>query len=351
VEAYQHPFYARDNYWDPFETNIEKHSMHSSLTKYLEMKINSELSLAKTKTILIQGKFDRNKGISKIEKNDKLFNYMRPTISADAYDLSLNCFPGKDYVFHYANIIKNYFSLSGKKVNIDIEYPSEEDCEQALINSNLSELPKASVVILGYVEAFESLSTDESWSGTGNFLWKKCTLKNKDAILVGCKHTYWGDIAGRIVSYLARNNDAKCVIYCGKLGTLNEDITPNEALATGNKSVFPNGNTVEWTNIFSNSNKKTVKNGVHVTVPSVLQEDINLVDKYKDTISFIDPEIGHMALAAQNTGIVFSYLHIISDNLVKHFDSDLSNERKDKVIRNREILINDIIDELYQLNF
>lgn len=89
-------------------------------------------------------------------------------------------------------------------------------------------------LILGYVQGFEYLSNTENWLGTGDFLWKRIT---DDKILVGCKHSYWGDIAGYIVAALARKG-VKRVIYVGKLGTLNKSYAPNGTIATGNKSIF-----------------------------------------------------------------------------------------------------------------
>lgn len=49
--------------------------------------------------------------------------------------------------------------------------------------------------------------------------------------------------------------------------------------------------------------------------------------------------IGHMAYAAQNTNIKFSYLHVVSDNLSHKYSFDLSNERKDNVIENSKALM------------
>ncbi|USS88962.1 hypothetical protein [Fructilactobacillus cliffordii] len=351
MEKYEHPFFSRDDYWNPKIASIEKHSMHDSLLEYLKMKINSEMKDGKIKNIEIRGVFDRNTGISKIEKRDKLFNYMRPTVEIQDNKLILNCFPGKDYVLHYANIVKTYFNLINKPVNVSVEYPSEEDCEKELVKSNLSSIPDVPVIIMGYVESLQGLSQDSYWSGSGNFLWKRCKLKNHNAILLGCKHTYWGDIAGRIVSFLARNTNANCVIYCGKLGTLDKNIVPNKTIANGNMSLMPNGKNVVWDNLFEECDSRLVKKGRHLTVPSVLQETVSLVEKYKDIVKYIDPEIGHMGLAAVENNISFSYLHIVSDNLVKHFDYDLSNERKDDVIKDRKQLTNKINELLYNLKY
>lgn len=162
-------------------------------------------------------------------------------------------------------------------------------------------------------------------------------LSKSEGILLGCKHTYWGEIAGRIVNYLAMNR-VKRVIYSGKLGTLTPYLVPNLTIVTGNSSILPNGEIVNWNNIFESIVDNQVYNGVHITVPSVLQETEKWLNICKNKIDFVDPEIGHMALAASNNQIQFSYFHIISDNLSAKFESDLSNERKLDVIENRRRL-------------
>lgn len=50
-----------------------------------------------------------------------------------------------------------------------------------------------------------------------------------------------------------------------------------------------------------------------------------------------------MALGAEKSGIMFSYLHIISDNLVEEYDEDLSNERKGNILEKRRKRYDEII--------
>ena len=127
-------------------------------------------------------------------------------------------------------------------------------------------------------------------------------------------------------------------IYSGKLGTLNPYLVPNLTIATGNSSILPNGKFIRWNNVFENIVDDQVYKGVHITVPSVLQETKKWLKIHKNNVDFVDPEIGHMALAAYNNQVEFSYFHIISDNLSTKFESDLSNERKADVIESRKKL-------------
>lgn len=313
------------------------HTMGNSLIRYMEIKIHSLLDESNCKKIIVRSCFDRSHGISKKEKNDKLFNYIRPTATIDNSTLYINCFPGIDYVFHYGNIFKSYINLTNQQIDVTHLLPSETECWNAIVKSELKNIPITHTVIMGYVEGLQWISNDTNWHGTGNFLWKQVHLSKSDGILLGCKHTYWGDIAGRIVSYLALNG-VKRVIYAGKLGTLNPKLMPNLTIATGNSSILPNGEIICWNNLFENISDSQIINGIHITMPSVLQETNEWLNANKSQVDFVDPEIGHMALAAYNNKIEFSYLHIISDNLSTKFEADLSNERKFDVIENRKLL-------------
>lgn len=331
---YSYPIDSLDYFSELLTVTPDLHSMGQSLDRYMSIKVHPLVDKCNCTQIVVRGYFDRSRGISSKEKTDKLFNYIRPTANVDDSILYINCFPGIDYVFHYGNIIKSYVAMTHKQIDVAHYLPSEEECWNA-IESELREIPKTHTVIMGYVEGIQRISDDAMWHGAGNFLWKRVHLSTNDGILLGCKHTYWGEIAGRIVNYLAMNG-VKRVIYSGKLGTLNPRLVPNMTIATGNSSILPNGTTVRWNNIFENIVDGQVYNGVHITVPSVLQETKKWLNDYKGDVDFVDPEIGHMALAAYNTQIQFSYFHIISDNLSTKFDSDLSNERKPDVIKNRE---------------
>lgn len=316
----------------------DNHSMGESLKGYIGMKLPEELFDNSILEIHIVGNYDRNVGISIKEKNDKLFNYKRPTIRIIDNIAIINCYPGVDYVYHYASLIKTYLNILGINKPVKTFFPSASDINSQLMKSNIKDIPKCKTVILGYVVGFDYLSKDNYWKGNGDFLWKEI---NDSKILVGCKHSYWGDIAGYIVSYFAKHG-VENVIYVGKLGTLNENNKPNETIATGSKSIFIDGNSIEWENMFDKETNSLIKNGIHYTLPSIIQETKIWVEENKNTIDFVDPEIGHMAMAAHNCGIRFSYLHIVSDNLSKKFDEDLSNERKEEILVKRKKLIKTI---------
>lgn len=74
----------------------------------------------------------------------------------------------------------------------------------------------------------------------------------------------------------------------------------------------------------------------------MIQETKDWLSIVKDSFSFVDPEIGYMAEAANCSGIDFSYLHIVSDNLTTKMSEDLSNERDLNVLSKRATLLNEV---------
>ena len=321
------------------------HSMGDSLKEYINIKIPEFIFDSKYKKIYVVGNYDRSQGISYKEKSDKMFNFKRPTFIINKDAIYVNCYPGIDYVFHYASLIKTALKLLEIEKEVITCFPTPKEIIREVKKSNISCIPKCKVAILGYVTGLNYLSNDLNWNGNGDFLWKKI---DTNKLLIGCKHSYWGDIFGYVVSALAKMGFEK-VIYVGKLGTLNEELIPNETIATGNKSMFLNGKIIEWNNIFKSVNEEAIKEGIHFTLPSIIQENKQWVDKMNGKINYVDPEIGHMANSANINNIEFSYLHIISDNLSKKYAEDLSNERKNEIIIKRKKLLKIIGKSLIEL--
>lgn len=238
---------------------FENHSMGKSLERYIEMKLQDIIFNNDIEKIRVIGCYNRNSGISVKEKNDKIFNYKRPTVFVHNNVAIINCYPGIDYVYHYASLVKTYLSILNIEKKLEVCFPTIQDIQNEILHSNIRKIPKCKTVILGYVQGFEYLSNDYNWNGDGDFLWKNIT---DDKILLGCKHSYWGDISGHIVDVLAQLGIEK-IIYVGKLGTLNGLYLPNETIATGDKSIFIDGSYVEWNNMFKGIDNELIKNGIH----------------------------------------------------------------------------------------
>lgn len=328
---------------DPYQ-----HTMEDSLQRYLEIKMHHLLLQKKPYHIKIVGEYDRSNIISKFEKTGKMFNWKRPTVSILGDLFTVKTFPGHDYVEHYASIISSYFAITRNSLpEITYVMPTEEACYRALYQSNLPKIEKYDYAILGTVEQLTSIVDYAQWIDEGDFMVSSAILNNKARVaLVGCKFSIWGDIAGRVVDILAERRN-KNVIYIGKVGGLKPNLTPNMTLATGNESLV-NNKIIKWDNLFSNVHIPLLIHGKHFNSYSILAENKHWHHIFKDYYDFVDPEIGYMAVAAQNAGIGFGFLHIISNNLSSVHAENLSNERKDTVQAKRHKLILTIADIVRQ---
>ncbi len=68
---------------------------------------------------------------------------------------------------------------------------------------------------------------------------------------------------------------------------------------------------------------------------------------------FVDQEIGHMASAAVSVDMEFTYIHIVSDNLARKYEEDLSDERVASVFAKRRRLqeqLNHIVSHWIGMN-
>ena len=334
---------------------METHTMGNSLTEYLCMKVHPDIQNKVWSRIIVEGVHERDPSkacISPLEKTDKMFNWQRPTISiVDPQTLRLLCFPGVDYVRHYAAITATYLSLKGETPdNVHYTLPSESECLEPLLSSNLGKMGPIDVVIVGYVHAFENLAQGP-WEGDNNnelFAWRIAVNPQGYRIaFLGCRICFWGDIGGNVVRALQRLNGAKCVVYVGKLGSLRAEHCPNERLATGCQSMV-HDQLVTWMNPLERlvPDSTSVVRGVHCCLGSVLDETTEWLRETEQGCDFVDPEIGKMAKASVDGGTEFGYLHIISDNLARKYSHDLSNERLEAVLDSRKRLFAQVEDIL-----
>ena len=318
-----------------FITDTSQHTMGNHLEKYLEIKMHNHVSDKTFDKIIVIGEYDRSVDISLYEKKDKKFNWQRPTAEIKNNQLFIKCPPGKDYVSHYGSLIATYLAIKQRKFD-HVYYiePSNDLCNQLMDASNLKMIPLNKTVIVGY--GLDIIAGEENWQENGPFLYKPTQIFNKDVTFIGCKYSIWGDIAGKFVQSLSKLG-VKQVIYIGKLGSLNDDLIPNEHLATGNVSNVE-GTMITWKNLFTMNDKSFVKFGRHYTSPSTICETKEWLENNKK-FDFVDPEIGHMAKAANESNIDFSYLHIISNNLTKILSENLSNERLQTITSKRRKLL------------
>ncbi|MEK7655352.1 MAG: hypothetical protein AAB386_01570 [Patescibacteria group bacterium] len=320
-----------------------QHTMGIFLKKYVAIKIHTLLSssIKRFSRVVVIGCYDRDLEISSKEKNDKLFNYKRPTAVIKGKTLYLCCFPGNDYIRHYAKLIATHFKIIGVDRPVVYRLTNYGYTVRTLQQTNINKLPKADVIIFGNVDRI-GIFEDQVFSGDGDFKWKIGKIKQSDVLLLGCEFSIWGDIGYALFKSLFKT-EIKKFIYVGKLGTLDRDKVPNTFIGTGSSS-YLNGKCIVWKNIFENINQNhnSVIEGVHITCPSVVDETRDYIRKNSILGIFIDPEIGHMAKACNESKIQFSYLHIISDNVAKLHKQNLSNERRIAIIKKRKLLFRKI---------
>lgn len=359
---------------------LDPHTMGDSLNTYVLPKIHQEFKRRSWLRIIVRGKYERdNPAIpADTEKSDKPFNFHRPTATIlDADTIAINCFPGRDYVRHYAELIATYLLLTKKEPDV-VHYilPSEKECLDLFLSSNLKCMGKVDCVIVGYVHHLLkrgwAIPSPSIWEGSGSknmFAWHKLRMPNgATAALLGCLPSFWGDISGHLIRSLKTLNQITYIIYVGKGGSLDPLVTPNEWLSTGNRSFVqePNGNdndtqrqatnvlasstelqldTVEWRNILQEdlSQSKRILQGDHINVYSPLVESMAWLHRWGSWGSWIDCEVGHMARECRIEGNVeFGYLHIVSDNVTKAHLYDLSNEELEEVKVLRRSLFQDV---------
>lgn len=309
------------------------HTMpESSLRRYLEVKAHPCLDQESWREIVVIGEHDRSQGLSSKEKRDKRFNWQRPTATSVGSTLLLKCFPGIDYVNHYSLVASTHLLLTGRKRPVRVEPPDESRCQQAIdLDVDCSD---SDVVVTGF--GLEALAGYSDWNERATYAWKRCRLGHSVAAFVGFYHSIWGDIAGRVVQRCSELG-ARRIVYVGKLGCLDPSVRPNTHLASGDVSKI-NGRTVHWDDYFRGLDHPHLIRGTHIHSPSPLLESREWL-RENEGATFVDPEIGNMAKAANETGTVFGYLHIISNNLAAGYADDLSNERCDVVLSRRSGLL------------
>ncbi|KAB8301260.1 hypothetical protein EYC80_003146 [Monilinia laxa] len=330
--------------------------MGKSLKPYLDMKVHHLVPSRTWSEIEVTGHHTRSPPsiIYQQEKNDKPFNTQRPTATILPNNkLLINCFPGEDYIRHYTNIIATHLSLSGQDPTIVKFTPPPENTAYNLYrSSNLQALANdtPNLIILGSIPQ-KILASFVPWhdaeASTELFAWQTTTQPHGLKVsILKCRASFWGDLAGNLVRCLGDicGSSLRCVIYVGKLGALSKEHEPNLSLVTGEKS-FVQGGFVEWENPIPELFLEGVRKGVHYTSGSVLDEDNGWLERFRGRFDWVEPEIGHMAVAAREKGLRFGYLHLVSNNLEGGFEFDLGNEREGAVVSNR-VLMNKWIERI-----
>jgi hypothetical protein len=275
------------------------------------------------------------------KREGKRFNWRRPYFTVA--DRVLHCVvpPGRDYARHYTQLIRAACALTGLPADVTTEPPAPEQGLEFMDHWLPAHLPASDRVILGYVEPLlRDRSTD--WVHRPGFGWR-IARGNTSVLLLGCEFSFWGDLAGDLVTVLAGRGHTGGVVYVGKLGGLQPDMAPNTLVVTGT-STRVEGRHLTWNSALDLTQvPATLRSGVrHATVPSVLDETRTWFEAHRSDFDVVDPEIGHMARAATTSGVPFDYLHIVTDNLCGTYEHGLYGERAAPVASGRRRCLHDI---------
>ncbi|TLS21627.1 uncharacterized protein PpBr36_09446 [Pyricularia pennisetigena] len=364
-----------------------KHTMNGSLFDYVAQKVHQDIrNRLDWSEIIVRGAYSRtgHSRPSDCEKVSKTFNWQRPTATIlksvaegdDENVIALDCFPGGDYMLHYASLVATYLALVGRDPGVlSLSRPPKASlCARLLESSNLRDLGPADVVLVGYVDRLDwtqgrewvrrrqgDLETREHDAAVAGevhdlFAWQRRTLDSGlTAVYLACKVTFWGDIAGHLVRALRRYSNMKCLLYLGKAGSLRPEVEPNEILVSGNKSILSRGGgddgevvVVEWDNALgpeladpemTTGQSAVVLRGDIISIPSPLCETQDWLERQRQVADWVDCEVGHMALACREAEAQFGYLHLISDNVGRARSENLASEWMGSVKLKRSFLL------------
>ncbi|KAF4773741.1 hypothetical protein HER10_EVM0004020 [Colletotrichum scovillei] len=342
----------------------DEHSMGKTLREYIYQRIHQEIKRPEWQTIRVTDSLQRDPPaiISswEIKKQPTPFNFRRPTATIiDDSTLEIHCFPCPAFVRHYSRVISTYLQFENRATKVETLIPTDLVSENVLRQSNLSELGATDVVIFGEVHRLTQLVSGITWGSqhpNGLFAWHTFESEGgKSITLLGCRESLWGEAAGSLVRILREFSKIQCLIYVSKVGSLAENVSANERIATGCRSTFEDEDKdITWDDPLRDIKlialSDLVLRGRLVSVPSPLCETKEWLGQWQETCAWVDCETWHMAQAAKDVKVKFGYLHIVSDNLAEENGENLSNEdcngiqsKREKLFREIEIILRQFI--------
>ncbi|UTT39886.1 hypothetical protein NMP99_00775 [Glutamicibacter mishrai] len=341
------------------EANIDRsveaeHTMGPLLAKYVLPKVPSREQLSQVNSVQIRQSSDIDEFSSVGKSGHKRFNWRRPSFKFMGANMACVVPPGADYTYHYSKLLETAAKFYDLDFSIQKEEVTSEQTLQFVISLLRPKIGRYDSVLLGYVESL-FIGDDHTWEIVNGVGYRTVELNGFSVLILGFELSYWGDIGGQLVAALAELGVSDWVVYVGKLGTLDPGVVPNFNIATGTRSVIE-GHEVSWNtrlqgfDIPDIKNVGVLRNQLHITEPSTLDETVSWLQKNQGTVNLVDPEIGRMASSAIDRGITFDYLHIVSDNLSGGYDHGLFDEHFGdvKVLRNECL---SLIESILRLSF
>lgn len=311
-------------------------------------------------------------------QRDKKFNHVRPKFFDCLNEQGQRVFvvavnSGRDYVFHYASMLKHVVGMfsvqTADKIEV-IRYPQAEASIHIWTDLNTSIVKKEDLVILGYVEEidrrFRSNSRLEYVDTVDTDYYTSIRYINKNSNtsvnLIGVKFSFWGCISAKIIAQICRLG-AQEVIYVGKLGTLASptDIYSRVFMPSRFLIMYHDKIVCRIQDLKNNllAFYPDMSTNYHVSVPTVVEEDYVQRKITADLkIDSIDNEVSQMAYAVAQFNreftkdVSFSAIHFATDyirrpterNLSVEFD--LSNNRTKEAFERKIDILDNIAGKL-----
>ena len=189
--------------------DARQHTMNARrLFRYLEIKVHHLIQQHDWDSIRVVGEYDRGCVISANEKNDKPFNWQRPTAEIHGDGLVIKCFPGMDYVRHYALIIATYLNMTGRyRGQVHYQLPGEPLCRAAAGRLDV-DASADDLVVVGW--GLSRIAGGGPWTPGHGYAWQRADIDGHRVLYLGYLHSIWGDVASRVVSRLAALGARAC---------------------------------------------------------------------------------------------------------------------------------------------
>jgi hypothetical protein len=126
------------------------HTMGDALTEYVTIKFSKDFlyHLKNTSRVNLIPRIDLGYPSIAHIKKEKIFNFIRPTFLLREEGIDVFCAPGKDYLFHYRELIQSYASILGIDIGVNIYIPEEQDMLDILLETGIMDIPEHDIVII-----------------------------------------------------------------------------------------------------------------------------------------------------------------------------------------------------------
>ncbi len=270
------------------------------------------------------------------DRRDRRVNSVRPTLHvvtdrARRRGLVLSVPPGRDYLIHYASLVRHVLARAGAAPLTVVHYPEAERRLTTWTGLGRDLLgPTPSAVVLGKVDLMETAlasNKQAAWTGVTDYYRVRRYLRPSggEVVLLGVHFSYWGALGGRIAVRCCELG-ASDIVYVGKLGALTspEDLYARVFVparyALIERSRVSTVSTGPPNPLLSRF--PSLRSGLHVSVPTVLEEDHTQHGvAVRLGAHTLDNEIAGMAVAVErwnrrhDATVGFSALHYATDYL------------------------------------